>query len=51
MPVSEGDSHTVVFSYQGILYEKENGDIPGGPVVKALRFQCRGCEFDPWPGN
>ena len=23
-------------------------DFPGGPVVKTLRFQCRGHGFDPW---
>ena len=22
-------------------------DFPGGPVVKTLYFQCRGCRFDP----
>ena len=26
-------------------------DFPGGPVVKALRFQCRVCGFDPWSWN
>ena len=26
-------------------------DFPGGPVVKALRFQRRGPGFDPWLGN
>ena len=25
--------------------------FPGGPVVKTLHFQCRGCRFDPWLGN
>ena len=27
------------------------GDFPGSPVVKTLRFHCRGHGFDPWPGN
>ena len=26
-------------------------DFPGGPVVKTLRFPCRGHGFDPWWGN
>ena len=26
-------------------------DFPGGPVVKILRFQCRGHGFDPLSGN
>ena len=26
-------------------------DFPGGPVVKSLRFQCRGRGFDPWWGT
>ena len=26
-------------------------DFPGGPVVKTLCFQCRGCGFDPRLGN
>ena len=27
------------------------GDIPGGPVVKILSFQCRGNRFSPWLEN
>ena len=26
-------------------------DFPGGPVVKNLNFQCRGCRFDCWLEN
>ena len=26
-------------------------NFPGRPVVKALRFQCRGCGLDPWSRN
>ena len=26
-------------------------DFPGGPVVKTLRFQCRGLGFDTQSGN
>ena len=26
-------------------------DVPGGPVVKTLRFHCRGRGLDPWSGN
>ena len=26
-------------------------DIPGGPVVRAPHFHCRGCGFDPCLGN
>ena len=26
-------------------------EFPGGPVVRALRFHCRGHGFDPWLGN
>ena len=26
-------------------------DFPGGPVVKTLHFQCRGCGFHPWSGK
>ena len=26
-------------------------DFPGGPVVKTLCFECRGCGFNPWSGN
>ena len=31
--------------------EKSLVDFPGGPVVKTLRFHCRGHGFDPWSGN
>ena len=27
------------------------GDFPGGPVVRAPSFHCRGPRFDPWLGN
>ena len=27
------------------------GDLPSGPVVKPLGFQCKGCGFDSWLGN
>ena len=28
-----------------------SGGFPGGPVVRALSFHCRGHWFDPWSGN
>lgn len=28
-----------------------NWDFPGGPVVKTPCFHCRGCRFNPRPGN
>ena len=28
-----------------------HGEFPGGPVVKTLRFHCRGHGFNPWSGN
>ena len=31
--------------------ETPSWDFPGRPVTKALHFQCKGAEFDPWPGN
>ena len=27
------------------------GDFPGGPVVKTLRFQCRGLWVHTWSGD
>ena len=35
------------FSFKNILFR----DFPGGPVAKALCFQCRECWFNPWSGN
>ena len=26
-------------------------EFPGGPVVRILRFHCRGPRFNPWMGN
>ena len=34
-----------------VVIQSEVRDFPGGPVVKALRFHCRGHGFDPWSGN
>ena len=34
-----------------VSIEQVRRDFPGGPVVKTLRFQCRGHMFDPWSGN
>ena len=33
------------------LNSKKMRDFPGSPVVKTLRFQCRGPRFDPFSGN
>ena len=33
------------------VQECQDGEFPGGPVVRALRFHCRGHGFDPWSGN
>ena len=40
-PISLGTQHQ----------ESRTRDIPGGPVVKAPCFQCRGPGFDPWLGT
>ena len=43
----------IPFSYieRDIKENHDDGDFPGGPVVKTLCFQCRGCRFDPRSGN
>ena len=33
------------------LKSQLQGDFPGGPVVRSLPSQCRGCQFHPWSGN
>ena len=33
------------------IRKRNKGDLPGGPVVKTLHFQCEGCRFDLWLGN
>ena len=33
------------------LQEMSIEDFPGGPVVKTLRFHCRGHGFDHWSEN
>ena len=38
--------------YQGNANKNQLGrDFPGGPVVKALCFHCRGHRYDSWLGN
>ena len=34
-----------------VTWKKQIRDVPGGPVVKTPRSQCRGPGFDPWSGN
>ena len=43
--VGSRDSQEVQFKIM------ETGYFPGGPVVKTLRFPCRGHGFDPWSRN
>ena len=59
--------HTFLFSYQWFLLEclvfsftgcprflntgAFPGDVPRGPVVTILCFQCEVCRFNPWSGN
>ena len=31
--------------------KKISRDLPGRPLVRTPRFQCRGYGFDPWSGN
>ena len=33
------------------VIENNDRDFPGGPMVKILCFQCRGCGFNSWLGN
>ena len=30
---------------------RDSWDSPGSPVVKTLRFYCKGCRLDPWSGH
>ena len=34
-----------------IYFERNSGDLPGGPVAKTPYSQCRRPRFDPWSGN
>ena len=34
-----------------LLRNHRKGELPGGPVVRTLRSQCRGHGFNPWSGN
>ena len=55
-PLHQKPSYTVQLS----LKDARNGihlkiiileDVPGGPGVQILSFQCRGNRFSPWLGN
>ena len=43
--------HIVYGSREGENKNRCILDFPGGPVVKILRFHCRGHRSDPWSGN
>ena len=34
-----------------VWIRRRDEEFPGGPVVRTLRFHCRGPGFDPWSGN
>ena len=38
-----------IMSVHRLSFKNGVRDFPGGPMVKAL--QCRGRQFNPWPGN
>ena len=45
-------SQKAIVRYMEVNHKTEAlRDFPGGPVVKTLCLQCRGCRSDPWPGN
>ena len=48
--VTQVETLRTVLSIQS-LYKCLLRDFPGGPVVKALHFQCRGYRFNSWSGK
>ena len=38
-------------SEENVLSKMYSVDFPGGPVIRAPCFHCRGHGFDPWSGN
>ena len=45
------DSHPSTFLLNFKRHIKIFSRTSGGPLVKNPHFHCRGCRFDPWPGN
>ena len=36
---------------QQVIIKNNNENFSGSLMVKALHFQCRGCQFNSWSGN
>ena len=52
--MSGAGGRTAMKSFLGLPYVSKGGDgrdFPGGPVVNAPRFHCRGRGFDPCSEN
>ena len=47
-PVSDSKRH---LTPEEEVIENNDQDFPGGPMVKILCFQCRGCGINSWLGN
>ena len=46
-----GDTNCPISTVERKAILKHFWDFPGGLVVKALPFQCKGCGFNPWSRN
>ena len=51
VPGEVSDTPQVLSEAPLLCFQARMRDFPGGPVVKTLRFHCRGHGFYPWLGN
>ena len=41
----------ILIQFDKFVVENQQGEFPGGPVVRTLCYHCQGCRFNPWSGN
>ena len=51
MMMTEGEYKVISMNFSIYKHQGLNREFPGGSVLRAPHFHCRGHGLDPWSGN